>query len=226
MLSAAVVPAALWGSTASAEASPIVGQDNTRRAFGAVLLIGDSTSSRRWRTLRRDLVARQLGPFRYDLQPGRSISTAEGWGYNAVEAVRAARRAGFDPPSFVVALGFPDLYVWEGNAHPVTTVPAAERLIAPLLSEIGPDRTVIMLNLHSRTPRGAAVFNTALDHLAVQNPNLLVSDWASLAADNEGWHLPDGYHYNVAGARARQQFLALTMVAAARRSSHRRSWHP
>lgn len=211
---------------ARAAAGPIIVQDNTRRDVGPVMLIGDSTSSRLWRTMRNDLVRHGLGPFRYDLQPGRSISTSEGWGANAVESVRSARNAGFDPPSFVVALGFPDLYAWEGNAHPVTTVPAAERLIAPLLTEIGRDRTVIVLNLHSATPRGAPIFNAALRRLTAQNPNLLVADWAALARDNQRWHLPDGYHYNLVGARARQEFLARSMVAAARRSSHRRSWHP
>jgi len=176
--------------------------------------------------MRRDLATRQLGPFRVDLQPGRSISTQSGWGRNGVEAVRASRHAGFDPPTFVIALGFPDLHAWGKNRTPVTTAEGAEALVVPLLDEIGPNRTVVMLNLFSTRPMGAEVLNNALDRLSRRRDDLVVADWAGVARKHPDWHLPDGYHYAPAGAIARQQFVARTMVDAARRTAYRRSWHP
>ncbi|MEI7992747.1 MAG: hypothetical protein WCH93_09995 [Actinomycetota bacterium] len=218
LLAAAATPAALLlaPEAATAGSRPIILSDPTVRAHGPVMFIGDSTSSRLWRTMRKDIAAAGIGPFRLDLQPGRSISRRVGWGTNAITSVRNARLQGFDPPAYVLAVGFPDIHRWAANRTPIVTVDGLVALIEPLLREIGADRTVAFLNLYSKKKMPTAAFNGALARLAVTWPNLSVVDWAALARQHRGWHISDGYHFTYFGARQRQKFIAQTMIDVAR----------
>ena len=217
LLTAAATPAAvlLAPGTASAGHWPIILSDPTLRLHGPVMFIGDSTSSRLWHTMRKDFAAAGIGPFRLDLQPGRSISRRAGWGTNAIASVRAARLSGFDPNAYVVAGGFPDILRSRYNRSPIVTADGLVGLIEPLLAEIGPDRTVAFLNLYSAKRKvPTRQFNEALARLALTWPNLSVVDWAGLARRHRGWHIADGYHFSFSGARQRQKFIARTMINA------------
>ena len=81
----------------------------------------------------------------------------------------------------------------------------------PLLTEIGPDRLVGVLNLYSVSRTRAGIFNAALNSLVPEWPNLRIVDWASLARRNRRWHARDGYHYGYTGAKQRTNFIGRTL---------------
>ena len=116
-------------ATAEASPGPFIRTDTTVREHGPVMFLGDSVSLGRARSLPQELAAAGVGPFRVDLQMGRSISRDHfGWGRNAVQAVRYARSKGFDPPAFVVALGWVDILAWAQNPRPVRTASGTVKL--------------------------------------------------------------------------------------------------
>ena len=207
---AGVAAASMLGAT-PAEAAPIIISDPTVRAYGPVMFIGDSTSSLRYRTMKREMAAFGLGPFRLDLQPGRSISRNFRGKPSAVASVRSARAEGFDPPTYVIALGYPDIIRWENNSRPTKTVPAIRELVIPLLDEIGDDRFIAFFDLYSVRRTSAGTFNVAIKSLAAERPNLHIVDWSSLARRHRRWHKSDGYHYNYVGAKERTNFIGRTL---------------
>jgi hypothetical protein len=152
------------------------------------------------------------------------VSRRVGWGDNAVATVRKARLLGFDPATYVVALGFPDIHRWPANHSPILTADGIVGLIQPLLAEIGADRTVAFFNLYATNRMPATAFNEALRRLTATWPNLYIVDWASLARQHRGWHISDGYHFNSVGAKRRQQFIAQAMVDATERTALRKFW--
>ncbi|MEY4373402.1 MAG: hypothetical protein RL219_2171 [Actinomycetota bacterium] len=209
----AVAGAAVTAAASPAEAVryPIIISDSTPRTYGPVMFIGDSTSSLRYRTMKREIAAYGIGPFRLDLQPGRSLARTRRGRPSAIDAVRMARAASFDPEVYVVALGYPDILGWEGNPKPARTVEAIRQLIIPLLTEIGTDRLVAIFNLYSVRRTRSTVFNAALASLVPEWPNLHIVDWASLARRNRHWHARDGYHYGYIGAKQRTNFIGRTL---------------
>lgn len=210
---AATAGSALVGSTeAAASQGNIVIDDRTARQHGPVVLLGDSTSTLTWRSMQRTMVARGLGPFRLDLQPGRLISRPGGWGRSGVEAVRSARATGMDAPAYVVALGVRDIIPRPKSTDPLGSVAQITATIEPLLEEIGRTAAIGFVNLYATTFRTDA-FNTALAGLRRNWPRLYLLDWASPArAHRTKWLQRDGYHPNYFGSVARTQFLARSMV--------------
>lgn len=206
-------------SASAAEAAPIIISDSTQRVYGPVMFIGDSTSSLRHRTMREDIASFWVGPFWLDLQPGRSISRTFGGRPSAVASVRSARERGFDPPTYVVALGFPDIIRWERNPRPTKSVASIRNLIIPLLDEIGNDRLVAFFDLYSVRPTAAENFNAALVSLAAERDNLVIVPWSALARRHRNWHKPDGYHYNGVGSRERTNFIGRTLREMVTRST-------
>lgn len=197
---------ALGGHPATAGTKQVLVEDPTRRRYGPVLFIGDSTSSRHWSRLDNVLADRSVGPYRCDLQPGRSISRRIKTFPSGVEAVRSARKAGFDPPAVVVALGANDLgYATESRENFVA-------LTDPLFAEIGSDAAIGFFNIFATVPTKARYFNAWLLEARSRWPNLLILDWAALAERHRRWHDNDGFHYNYEGAEARNAFMAKAMV--------------
>jgi hypothetical protein len=190
--------------------------DRTVRTHGPIMFIGDSTSAKQYRAIRRDFSKAKIGPYRVDLNLARSISRDGKWRPSAITAVREARAAGFDPPSYVIALGFPDIL--GGNMDkrflkdPTGTTVS---MLEPLMAEIGPDRTVGFLNLYgtysSKSSR-AKQFNIGLKAAAERWPNLVIIDWASLARRNRWWHKVDGFHYGYRGSIERQRFVVKALI--------------
>ena len=208
LLAGAAGAAALALDTRSAGAGtdPVMVEDPTRRRYGPVLFIGDSTSSRHWSRLDNVLADRSVGPYRCDLQPGRSISRDIKKFPSGVEAVRSAREAGFDPPAIVVALGANDLgFATESRENFVA-------LTGALFDEIGPNAAIGFFNIFATVPTRARYFNAWLVEAQAERPNLLVLDWASLAERHPRWHDDDGFHYNYTGAEARNAYMAQAMI--------------
>jgi hypothetical protein len=196
----------LGSSPVSAGSANVLVEDATRRRFGPVLFIGDSTSSRHWSRLDNVLAEHEVGPYRCDLQPGRSISREFKRFPSAVRAVQDARSRGFDPQAVVVALGANDLgYATESHEN-------FTDLTDTLFREIGPNRAIGFFNIYATVPTKARYFNAWLEEARTSWPNLIVLDWASLARRHRRWHQDDGFHYNYEGAEARNSFVARAMV--------------
>lgn len=193
-------------------------QSLATRTHGPVMFIGDSTSAKGCDRMGGELAKRGVGPYRVDLNLARYIAVNRSLRPSAVAAVRRARAAGFDPPTFVIGLGFSDLlngiHVSQFLRDPIA---ATALIVEPLLQEIGPDRTVAFLNLFgtvgSKSSR-ATMFNSGLAALLPQWPRLHIIDWASVARRNRWWHKVDGFHYTYTGGLHRQRFVCNAMVTA------------
>ncbi|MFM8531376.1 MAG: hypothetical protein ACKOD2_17205, partial [Ilumatobacteraceae bacterium] len=128
------------------------------------------------------------------------------------------RDNGFDPPTYVIGLGFPDvlngIHVAQFIRDPIA---GTASMVEPLLEAIGADRTVAFLNLFgtvgSKSSR-AKMFNAGLAYLLPRWPRLHVIDWASVAKKNRWWHKVDGFHYTYVGGLRRQRFVVGAMAAA------------
>jgi hypothetical protein len=206
---AAGVPAALALNALqapSAEAFPYIIMDRTQRTYGPVMHLGDSTSAGYVSHLRRTVKARGLGPVRCDIQSARSlVRYSKNWP-STLWGIRYARKQGFDPSSFLLAVGHNDLYFVRRDKD------AARRMIDRVLTEIGPDHTVGFLTLFCAHKSSAPKFNAALEEATHRWPNLHVFDWASIAQKHLKWHGWDGVHYTMHGARMRNYYLADSMV--------------
>ena len=193
--------------------------DTTLRTYGPIMFIGDSTSAKRWGYVRRDFSAAGIGPYRIDLNLARSLSRDGRARSSGVTAVRDARAAGFDPPAFVIALGFSDIIGSNRNrSFPASPTATTLAMMEPLMEEIGPDRTVGFLSLYGTVGYAASrarLFNVGLAAAAERWPNLVVVDWAGLARRNKWWHKSDGFHYGYTGSIKRQRFIvrALQQIA-------------
>ena len=194
-------------------------QDLTARAHGPVMFIADSTTAKHCDRFGRELAKRDVGPFRVDLNLARYIAVERPLRPSAVAAVKRAREAGFDPPTYVIGLGFSDVlngvHVKQFLRDPIA---ATATIVEPLLEEIGADRTVVFLNLFgtvgSKSSR-AKTFNAGLADLLPRWPRLHIIDWASVAKKNRWWHKVDGFHYTYSGGLHRQRFVIGAMITSA-----------
>jgi len=186
--------------------------DLTQRAHGSVLFLGDSTSAKLCPRLAKRLESSGVGPFCVDINLGRLIARNRSYSPSAITSVRQARQAGFDAQSYVIALGFSDIMNnMQDPRFAKDPVATAVAIIEPLLTEIGADRTVGILNLHGATKftgARALLFNEGLAQVAAAWPNVRVIDWAGSAISHRAWHMPDGIHYRWRGIPARHQFIA------------------
>lgn len=226
LAAAGAVPAAVMMGGAPADAAlswprrpgQII-QDLTVRAHGPVMFIGDSTSAKGCDRMGGELARLGVGPYRVDLNLARYIAVDRSLRPSAVAAVGRARSEGFDPPTYVIGLGFPDVlngvHVLQFLRDPIA---ATAVIVEPLLEEIGPNRTVVFLNLFgtvgSKSSR-AKMFNSGLAALLPQWPRLHIIDWASVAKKNRWWHKVDGFHYTYTGGVHRRRFVCNAMVTAA-----------
>ena len=195
--------------------------DLTTRAVGSVLFLSDSTSAKLCERLAKRLAALGVGPFCIDINLGRLIARDRSYSPSAITSIRQARDAGFDAQSYVIALGFSDILNNMQDPRFVgNPVPTVVSILESLLSEIGADRKVGILNLHGATKfSGArsALFNEGLTQVAAAWPNVHVIDWASVASPHRAWHMTDGIHYRWRGTTERHRFVATAIRDTAER---------
>lgn len=131
------------------------------------------------------------------------------WGIDQVVRSRQIRQL---PKHVIVALGTNDIS-WE---TPQTT----ERRVRTLLDRLGPNRTVLWVDLHltrsAWLDARAAWFNALLRRMEKQHSNLTVVDWHKVARAKgiRGW---DGIHYGPFGYRLRARTVLSALDAAGRR---------
>lgn len=131
------------------------------------------------------------------------------WG---IDQVVRSRQLGQLPKHVIIALGTNDIS-WE---TPQTT----ERRVRTLLDRLGPNRTVLWVDLHltrsAWLDARAAWFNGLLRRIEKQRPNLTVVAWHTVARAN-GIRGGDGIHYGPYGYRLRAQTVLRALDAAGRR---------
>jgi hypothetical protein len=179
-------PAPTWPSRLS-QGSPGEGR--------RVLVIGDSLTRDGRIALRSALVKDGWTP------------TVRCWGGKrldwGIDQVRRAKKLKQLPDTVVLALGTNDMRLIPFDV----TKERSERI----LNEIGPDRTVIWVNMHfggGVAPSRAREdqFNRWLRDLAKSRPNLRVVEWADYARAN-GIRSRDGLHYRSDGSKARAEMV-------------------
>lgn len=125
-------------------------------------------------------------------------------GLTAVDGIRTTTG---DCDVWVVALGTNDAGIFAKAKHP--------GLIRQMMDRIGGGHYVMWVNIYlPATPPRQQLWNTALEMVAEERPNeMLVFDWASLAAQNERWLADDQVHCSGKGYMHRS-----TAIAAATRT--------
>ena len=170
-----------------------------------VLIIGDSLT-RESRTLTAKGMRRSGWTPTFRCWGSRRLD----WGIDQVVRSRQIRQL---PKHVIIALGTNDIS-WE---TPQTT----ERRVRTLLDRLGPNRTVLWVDLHltrsAWLDARAAWFNALLRRMEKQHPNLTVVDWHKVARAKgiRGW---DGIHYGPYGYRLRAQTVLAALDAAGRRN--------
>jgi lysophospholipase L1-like esterase len=120
-------------------------------------------------------------------------------GLAAVDGLRAAHG---NSKNWVVALGTNDSGLFGASQYPT--------LIREMLDQIGPGRRVMWVNIYMpKTPHRQTNWNNALNQVALERPDqLVVFDFASLAAQNPGWMSGDKIHLTSTGYAGRSAAIA------------------
>lgn len=202
MLAALVLPSLLTATDTSAVPASFY-RDDVARGNGAIALIGDSLTYAYWAGLPSSFVAEDWGPFQLEARSGRFTTTTTEAATSGLDAVRSVRAGGFDPPVWIIALGTNDLALTYGVPGATAT------LIDTMMDEIGPGHSVVWVNVYKKGSVAKAVaFNNELTAATGRYPDLVIADWFTVISAHPEWLQDDGVHNNVAGAIARNEFVA------------------
>jgi hypothetical protein len=190
-------------------AGATVVRDRTRRRFGPVALVSDSQSAGYLPGLKAQLRRLRVGPYRLDIRPGRRTTQANGRIASGLDAVQRMRLARFDPKVWLVSLGGND---FDPFIHGAVVF---EDEITSLLDAIGPTKRVTWFTVwHYNAPDVSMRFNDALRSVAAARSNVVVSDWATVAALHPEFDIGDGVHLNRRGSVFHNEFLVKAAVSA------------
>jgi len=184
---------------------------NVDGPLGPIGVIGDSVTlgTAAWQA--NDLAERGWGPVRFHSSVG--VRIADDRDFHALSTVRRWRAEGFDPRHVIIGIGQNDVGFTQLD------VAGARTLIERMLDELGPDTEVLWVNITHFWREWAQAWNQALADVAALRPNLVVYDWASVAAAHPEWVEGDNIHLTAAAYRQRSLLIAdasLDMVRAER----------
>lgn len=205
-----VVVATMWlGVTFAATASYAkIINDPTPRTCGPIALIGDSLSNGYKEHLVAQMVAHDVGPFRFDICSGRTITRDSNSFPSGATAIRTMKASGFDPKYWVIGLGGNDFHASRRGALDFVTE------IEKILTLLGPDKVVSWVNIwHRKSPTTNRAFDAALRVIATRHPHFSIVDWASVLQAHPRWFRPDGVHINFAGTKVRNLMMVDAAVA-------------
>jgi lysophospholipase L1-like esterase len=148
--------------------------------------------------------------------------TTTGWGHSAVDAygsrgirtkikkdlhtgltaVDAIKATSGDSDLWVIALGTNDAGIYAKAKHPT--------LIRMMMDQIGGGHKVMWVNIYlPETPVRQDHWNSALATVAEErSDDMIVFDWAAMAADNRQWLANDQIHCSRKGYRERATAIA------------------
>lgn len=168
--------------------------------LGPIGVIGDSVTLGTAPWLADDLATRGWGPVRFHSSVGTRI--ADDRDFHALSTVRRWRTEGFDPRHVIIGLGQNDVGFTQLD------VAGAKVLIERMLDELGPNTEVLWVNITHFWHEWAQAWNQALDEVAAVRANLVIYDWAAVAAAHPEWVEGDNIHANAAGYRQRSRLVA------------------
>ncbi len=122
--------------------------------------------------------------------------------YTGLTAVDAIREKSGDSDAWVIGLGTNDSVIYSHNKQ--------AEVIAMMMDHIGSGHKVLWVNVYlpERKPLQLA-WNSALDEAAQRSGgDIVVLDWASIAAQNDRWLAHDHIHYSRDGYRSRSSAIA------------------
>ncbi len=203
-----------------AEASPLVLglSSGVNGPLGAVSVVGDSVlmgAGLFSPTIVDRLVAQGYGPIRYQAAAGMSTGK-----FNVPTGARASwwiqhwRSQGWDAPTVIVNVGANDQGLCNGNYQ------CAYDSVVHMVDTIGANRQ-IWWPLATAEPRYAhrvGVWNSALNAVAAQRPNLHVWNWPAVMAGG-GFPSHDNIHLSPDGYRKRSVLMAAEVVNATAKAS-------
>ena len=206
ILGAGAVATTLIVDPEAAEAKSV--SDSTKRKYGAVTVIGDSSVIFGLSGLKTELKARNLGPFVCDARPARTLR-GEPHGRRHRAGVHQGQQG---EAAVVIALGGGDTGIFKHTSAQITDS------LNKVLNALGSGRQIGLSTQWSpKAGQYAARFNNALYAAARRRSNVFVSDWASVVKRNQQWFGSDDAHYKTSGIKARNKFLADMALKAARR---------
>jgi lysophospholipase L1-like esterase len=177
--------------------------DRTVRANGAIAMVGDSLTYSYWSALPGSFRAQQWGPFALEARSARRTLVTTSIATSGVEGIRRIRATGFDPDTWIIALGTNDMNIT------YQTPGATDALIDALMAELGNGHHVVWVNVYARDfPAQTRAFNAALTAAMRRHANLAVADWYGLVMAHPNWIGADGIHPTLAGAEARNSWVA------------------
>lgn len=177
--------------------------DRVVRASGAVAVVGDSLTYSYWSALPGSFVAQQWGPFALEARSARRTLVTTSIATSGVDGIRRIRATGFDPVTWIIALGTNDMNITYKNPR------ATDELIDALMAELGSGHRVIWVNVYARDfPAQTRAFNDALTLATRRHGNLAIADWYGLVMAHPNWIGSDGIHPTLEGAEARNGWVA------------------
>jgi hypothetical protein len=189
----------------AAEAKSV--SDSTKRKYGAVTVIGDSSVIFGLSGLKKELVKRNLGPFVADARPARTLAVNHSGVATALSYVKSNKCK----PAVVIALGGGDTGIFKHSSAQITDS------LNKVIKALGKRQIGLSTQWSPRGAKYAARYNNALRAAARRYGNVFVSDWASIVKANQQWFGSDDAHYKSSGIAARNRFLADMALKAAKR---------
>lgn len=171
-------------------------------AAGRISMVGDSLTCGTLPFQADDFSAAGWAHSAIDAYVSRGVRTKiKADRYTGLTAVDAIREKSGDSLAWIIGLGTNDSVIYSHNKQ--------AEVIAMMMEHIGSDHKVMWVNVYlpERLPLQLA-WNTALDEAAQQsNGDMVVLDWASVAAQNEHWLAHDHIHYSRDGYRSRSTVI-------------------
>jgi hypothetical protein len=202
-----LVPGVAHAATTIVETTrPAAGPRGAIAVVGDSLMVGAVTETGGYAPSIQQLLAdRGWGPIRVragvGFQTGRLNPTDPA--NNLAVWLFDQRRSGFDPPVVAVNLGANDIKACRGSST------CALANVRYLLDVVGPGRQVWWPLITMTDPAEAHAWNTALQLVASQRPNLIVWDWPAAQAANGVAMSSDRIHLaNAVAYRQRSRLMA------------------
>lgn len=179
-------------------------------SLGAIRVVGDSLTVGSLPYQADALTALGWTDVAIDAYGGRGITTKMSadphTGLTAVDALRAEHG---DATWWIVALGTNDSGIHASGEY--------VELIERMLDRIGAGHQVMWVNVYMPSrPSSQWAWNAALDTVATARPDqLVVYEWAAVAAQHEAWLSADSIHYLGTGYSARSTAVAAAVTALA-----------
>ena len=174
--------------------------------YGSIALVGDSILGMASEQSLPALRVAGWGFITLNAKASRTIpvDSARSPELSGIAAVRHIRATGADPVTWVIELGTNDI----GNTGNDGT--AMSKLIDKMLAEIGPGHRIMWMTVRQgNNLLSSATFNAALALIAETRSDLVIGDWAAVAA-TPGYLKDDHIHPTAAGQQAYADLLTAT----------------